>query len=169
MSEAQAIEMLSGHQGSDRFTEGYRRMCAHHPDLVQALILTGETFYMGTTKASLPGSRELSLSWRTLRSSVGNRKRGPRQRDGAHRGRRRARAAHPRPPVRREGTIAPYLLLAWPVLRYGRRALGESPDPLSPIDPGGPAGARSPVRPYSGLKAVGLPCKTQAGSPFHTS
>jgi hypothetical protein len=77
MSEAQAIEMLSGHQGSDRFIEGYRRMCAPHPDLVQALILTGETFYMGTTKASLPGSRELSLSWRLLRSSVSNRKGGP--------------------------------------------------------------------------------------------
>ncbi len=55
MSEAQAIEMLSGHQGSDRFIEGYRRMCAHHPDLVQALILTGETFYMGHHKGQPPG------------------------------------------------------------------------------------------------------------------
>jgi uncharacterized short protein YbdD (DUF466 family) len=45
MSEAQAIEMLSGHPDSDRFIEVYRQMRSRHPDLVQALILTGETFY----------------------------------------------------------------------------------------------------------------------------
>jgi hypothetical protein len=39
MSEAQAIEMLSGHLDSDRFIEVYRQMRSRHPDLVQALIL----------------------------------------------------------------------------------------------------------------------------------
>jgi hypothetical protein len=47
MSEApQAIEMLSGHPDSDRFIEVYRQMRGRHPEFVQALILTGETFYM---------------------------------------------------------------------------------------------------------------------------
>ena len=46
MSEAQAIEMFSVHQDSDRFIEEYRRMGAHRPDLVQVLILKGEVFYM---------------------------------------------------------------------------------------------------------------------------
>jgi uncharacterized short protein YbdD (DUF466 family) len=45
LPEAQAIEMLSGHQDFDRFIEEYRRMGAHRPDLVQALILKGEAFY----------------------------------------------------------------------------------------------------------------------------
>jgi hypothetical protein len=45
MSEAQAIEMLSGHPDSDRFIEEYRRLRAMHSDIVVALNLTGETFY----------------------------------------------------------------------------------------------------------------------------
>jgi hypothetical protein len=45
MSEAQAIEMLSGDSGSDRFIEEYRQVRATHPDIVEALILTGEAFY----------------------------------------------------------------------------------------------------------------------------
>jgi hypothetical protein len=46
MVDAQAIEMLSGHPDSDRFIEVYRQMRGRTPDLVQALIFTGETFYM---------------------------------------------------------------------------------------------------------------------------
>ena len=45
MSEPQAIEMLSGHLDSDRFIEEYRRVRATHPDIVEALELTGEAFY----------------------------------------------------------------------------------------------------------------------------
>jgi hypothetical protein len=55
MSEAQAIEMLSGHQDSDRFIEEYRRMGAHRPDLVQALILKGEAFYTEHQRGQSPG------------------------------------------------------------------------------------------------------------------
>ncbi len=55
MSDAQAIEMLSGHLDSDRFIEVYRQMRSRHPDLVQALILTGETFYMEHRRGQLPG------------------------------------------------------------------------------------------------------------------
>ena len=46
MSEAQAIEMLSGHPDSEQFIEVYRRLRSRHPEIVQALIFTGETFYM---------------------------------------------------------------------------------------------------------------------------
>lgn len=46
MSDAQAIEMLSGHPDSDRFIGVYRQMRSRHPEIVQALIFTGETFYM---------------------------------------------------------------------------------------------------------------------------
>lgn len=60
MSEAQAIEMLSGHQDFDRFIEEYRRMGAHRPDLVQALILTRERRSIRSTReGSLSGRREL--------------------------------------------------------------------------------------------------------------
>jgi hypothetical protein len=45
ISDAQAIEMLSGHPNSDKFIEEYRRWRATRPDIVEALILTGETFY----------------------------------------------------------------------------------------------------------------------------
>ena len=44
VNDAQAIEMLSGHPDSDRFIEEYRRLSATHPDTVEALTLTGETF-----------------------------------------------------------------------------------------------------------------------------
>ncbi len=46
MSDAQAIEMLSGDPDSDRVIEVYRQMRGRHPEIVQALIFAGETFYM---------------------------------------------------------------------------------------------------------------------------
>jgi hypothetical protein len=54
MSEAQAIEMLSGHPSSDRFIEEYRRLRGVHRDIVVALTLTGETFYWEHRKAQPP-------------------------------------------------------------------------------------------------------------------
>jgi hypothetical protein len=54
MSEAQAIEMLSGHPRSDRFIEEYRRLRAIHPNIVVALTLTGETFYWEHQKGQPP-------------------------------------------------------------------------------------------------------------------
>jgi hypothetical protein len=45
MSDAQAIELLSGHPDSDEFIEEYRRWRATQPDVVRALILTGGAFY----------------------------------------------------------------------------------------------------------------------------
>jgi hypothetical protein len=44
MSDAQAIELLSGHPHSDEFIEAYRRWRAAKPDVVEALIYTGITF-----------------------------------------------------------------------------------------------------------------------------
>jgi hypothetical protein len=55
MSDAQAIEMLSGHPDSDRFIEEYRRLSATHRDYVEALALTGETFYWEHRRAQPPG------------------------------------------------------------------------------------------------------------------
>jgi len=55
MSEAQAIEMLSGHQAFDRFIEEYRRMGTHHPDLVQTPILMREASYMEHQRGQPPG------------------------------------------------------------------------------------------------------------------
>ena len=46
MSDAQAIELLSGHPDSDEFIEEYRRWRATQPDVVRALILTGGAFYI---------------------------------------------------------------------------------------------------------------------------
>ncbi len=54
MSEAQAIEMLSGDEDSDRFIEVYRQLRNRHPEIVQALIFTGETFYMEHRKGQPP-------------------------------------------------------------------------------------------------------------------
>jgi uncharacterized short protein YbdD (DUF466 family) len=54
VSDAQAIEMLSGHPDSDRFIEVYRQMRSGNPDLVQALIFTGETFYMEQQRGQPP-------------------------------------------------------------------------------------------------------------------
>ena len=54
MSEAQAIEMLSGHPDSEQFIEVYRRLRNRHPEIVQALIFTGETFYMEHRRGQPP-------------------------------------------------------------------------------------------------------------------
>jgi hypothetical protein len=54
MSEAQAIEMLSGHLDSDRFIEVYRQMRSRHSEIVQCLIFTGESFYMKHRRGQLP-------------------------------------------------------------------------------------------------------------------
>jgi hypothetical protein len=54
MSEAQAIEMLSGHPRSDRCIEEYRRLRGLHSDIVVALTLTGETFYWEHRKGQPP-------------------------------------------------------------------------------------------------------------------
>ena len=55
MSDAQAIEILSGHRESDRFIEEYRRLSATHPDTIDALTLTGETFYLEHRRGQPPG------------------------------------------------------------------------------------------------------------------
>jgi hypothetical protein len=55
MSDAQAIEMLSGHPDSDRFIKEYRRLRAMHPNIVVALSLTGETFYWQHRMGQPPG------------------------------------------------------------------------------------------------------------------
>ncbi|HEY6750286.1 MAG TPA: hypothetical protein VI027_03065 [Rubrobacteraceae bacterium] len=54
ISEAQAIEMLSGHQDSEQFIEVYWRLRSRHPEIVQALIFTGETFYMEHRRGQPP-------------------------------------------------------------------------------------------------------------------
>jgi hypothetical protein len=55
MSDAQAIEILSGHRDSDRFIEEYRRRRAMQTDVVKALIFTGEMFYREHRRGQLPG------------------------------------------------------------------------------------------------------------------
>ena len=55
MSDAQAIEMLSGHLKSNRFIEEYRRLREMHSDIVVALTLTGETFYWEHRSSQPPG------------------------------------------------------------------------------------------------------------------
>jgi hypothetical protein len=54
MSEAQAIEMLSGHPGSDEFIEEYRRWRATETDIVRALVLTGGAFYIEHQRGQPP-------------------------------------------------------------------------------------------------------------------
>jgi hypothetical protein len=54
MSEAQATDMLSGHPDSEQFIEVYRRLRNRHPQIVQALIFTGETFYMEHRRGQPP-------------------------------------------------------------------------------------------------------------------
>jgi uncharacterized short protein YbdD (DUF466 family) len=54
MSDAQAIELLSGHPDSDEFIEQYRRWRTMQPDVVGALILTGEAFYMEHRRGQHP-------------------------------------------------------------------------------------------------------------------
>ncbi len=55
MSDAQAIELLSGHPDSDEFIEEYRRWRATESDVVGALVLTGEAIYMEHQKRQPPG------------------------------------------------------------------------------------------------------------------
>ncbi len=55
MSDAQAIEMLSGHRYSDRFIEEYRRVRESHSDIVVAMTLTGETFCWEHRSLQPPG------------------------------------------------------------------------------------------------------------------
>jgi hypothetical protein len=55
ISDAQAIEMLSGHPDSDRFIEEYRRQSATHQDHVEALTLTGDTIYLEHRRGQPPG------------------------------------------------------------------------------------------------------------------
>ena len=54
MSEAQAIAMLSGRPDSEQFIEVYQRLRNRHPEIVQALIFTGETFYMEHRRGQPP-------------------------------------------------------------------------------------------------------------------
>jgi hypothetical protein len=54
MSDAQAIEMLSGDEDSDRLIEVYRQLRNRHPEIVQALILTGATFHMKHRRGQPP-------------------------------------------------------------------------------------------------------------------
>ena len=54
MSDAQAIELLSGHPDSDEFIEEYRRWRATESDVMGALILTGEAFYMKHRRGQPP-------------------------------------------------------------------------------------------------------------------
>ena len=54
MSDVQAIELLSGHPDSDEFIEEYRRWRATGSDVVGAVILTGEAFYMEHRRGQPP-------------------------------------------------------------------------------------------------------------------
>jgi hypothetical protein len=54
MTDAQAIELLSGHPDSDEFIEEYRRWRATESDVVGALSLTGEAFYMAHRRGQPP-------------------------------------------------------------------------------------------------------------------
>jgi len=46
--------MLSGHPDSEQFIEVYWRLRSRHPEIVQALIFTGETFYMEHRRGQPP-------------------------------------------------------------------------------------------------------------------
>jgi hypothetical protein len=54
ISEAQAIELLRGHPDSDRFIEVYRQLRNRNPEIVLALIFTGEEFYMEHRRGQPP-------------------------------------------------------------------------------------------------------------------
>ena len=54
LSDAQAIELLSGHPSSDEFIEEYRRWRATESDVVGALVLTREAFYMDHQRGQPP-------------------------------------------------------------------------------------------------------------------
>jgi hypothetical protein len=51
--DAQAIEMLSGHPDSEEFIEEYRRRHATS-GIVEALMLTGQTFLLVDQRATTP-------------------------------------------------------------------------------------------------------------------
>jgi hypothetical protein len=53
-SDAQAIELLSGHPSSNKFIEEYRRWRATKSDVVGALVLTGEAFYIEHRRGQPP-------------------------------------------------------------------------------------------------------------------
>ena len=55
LSEAQAIEMLSGHPNSDEFIEEYRRKRITS-GIVEALTSTGEFFYWEELRSNPPSS-----------------------------------------------------------------------------------------------------------------
>jgi hypothetical protein len=55
LNDEQAIEMLSGHSDSDQFIEEYRRMRATYPATIDALTLTGKTFYLEHRRGQPPG------------------------------------------------------------------------------------------------------------------
>jgi hypothetical protein len=52
LDDAQAIKRLSGHPGSARFINEYKRIRATHPDIAEALILTGARFYQEHRKGT---------------------------------------------------------------------------------------------------------------------
>jgi hypothetical protein len=54
VSDAQAIELLSGHPDSDEFIEEYRRWRATESDVAGALVLTGEAIYMTHRRGQPP-------------------------------------------------------------------------------------------------------------------
>ena len=54
MSDAQAIELLSGHPDSDEFIEEYRRWRATQPEVVEALIRTGLALHLGHGRGQPP-------------------------------------------------------------------------------------------------------------------
>jgi hypothetical protein len=56
MEEDEAIEILSGHQDSDRFIEEYRIRRAMQTDVVKALIFTGEMLYSEHRRGPPPAS-----------------------------------------------------------------------------------------------------------------
>jgi hypothetical protein len=62
MSDAQAIEMLSGHPDSDRFIEDYRRMRAMHPGIVEALVLTGTSAHLWSSSYPPRGSANVNYA-----------------------------------------------------------------------------------------------------------
>jgi len=54
ISDAQAIELLSGHPDSDEFIEEYRRWRATQPEVVEALIRTGLALHLGHGRGQPP-------------------------------------------------------------------------------------------------------------------
>jgi hypothetical protein len=61
LSEAQAIEMLSGHPDSDLFIEEYCLLRESQPHIVEALVFTGEAFYWEHSRGQPPELEERFL------------------------------------------------------------------------------------------------------------